>query len=707
MEDQNQSRPRWPYIVAAFASLIWIALAFIAMSPLLPVRIPLGLEPLAVAAGIALNFIAPVAILWLVATRLRDTSKNRAAAMALMAEHSRLAEVRLESSANAITTLEARLSDLTGQLTAMARPVERQHQALAISIENLDIAATGLEAAATRTENATAQLGQETPAAAIAAEALARLLDQSRQALSTQVQTAETLITSLAAKLSQARAEAADTSAEAESRISAITAAVIAAHQSLSQPLASLSQGVDNALTRTAHAVDTARESVEAQADALLTSVDQARTTIDLIGEDSARAIAERLIQLTETLNQVDTSLDAQSARAASLIEALASQFNAFDEQLAGSTAQGQRALAAFEEGMTGANTALTNLGVPVAETDHALAALTHQLAGLDESSGQFFARLGESLPATEAVLEDLGQRMARLEDTAQTLASPIEISADTVSTAQSQLEAAAAALEAAAQTLEARLSSAETSLSTITQGLETDALNASTQLIDNFSRIREIAGQSAGTMRETLAGVVAEAEAALDRAGTNRAATAFGTPIRAELANLESAQTRAADIAQKAAERITARLAQMTSTVADIETHFDKRQTDLEVKDRMDLVKRATRLLTSLQDQSIDLAQLLRLDIEDKAYDDWLAGDRSRFTRELALGLENGIGRAITRHMAHDTLFRTEALRYVEDFENLIGHVMQDRQGRTLATTLLASDPGKLYIALAQPEGA
>ena len=39
--------------------------------------------------------------------------------------------------------------------------------------------------------------------------------------------------------------------------------------------------------------------------------------------------------------------------------------------------------------------------------------------------------------------------------------------------------------------------------------------------------------------------------------------------------------------------------------------------------------------------------------------------------------------------------------MRYVEEFEALIGHVMTDREGRSLAMTLLSSDTGKLYLAL------
>lgn len=707
MDDAEPERPRWPYLIAGFASLVWLVLAFFAMAPLMQVNLPSGLEPVAMSAGILLNFIAPVAILWLVATRLRDHSGARAARMALMEEHSRLIAERLDCSTVAVEQLESRLSDLTGQLTAMAKPVERQHQALSLSLQGLGEVASALDAAAGRSEAATTRLGQEIPLARASAEALAGLLEESRLALTGQLQTAETLLAALAQRLAEARAEAGLTGNEAEARISALAAAVSAASEQLARPLAALSQGVDDALSRTAEAVDTTRAGVQAQTNAMLASVDQARSTIDLIADESARAIAERLTQLTQTLNEIDASLVAQSARAGEWVETLSSQFRTLDSQLAASAHSGQELLAALDGKLLAANATLTGLGKPIADTQQGLDALQERLTGLEAATAQAFGQLAEQVPAGQAGLDELSRHLSRLETAAQGLVVPIEAGTDSLSASQSRLEAASKALDSAAEALNARLISAEASIAGITQSAEDEALSAANQLIDSFSRIREIATQSAGMMRETLAGVVAEAEAALDRAGTSRAATAFGTPIRAELAALEAAQGRAADAAQKAAERVAERLMQLSATVGEVESHFDRRQTELDIRDRMDLVKRATQLLTSLQDQAIDLSRLLRLDIEDKAYDEWLSGDRSRFLRHLALGLENGVGRAVLRHLSHDAAFRADAARYVEDFEALIAHVMQDRQGRTLASTLLASDPGKLYMALAQPDAA
>lgn len=803
MEDDPTiaSNPRWPLWVAGAAALLWLLVTIAALAPLVPgLALPASLATLATAAGASLSLAAPLAILWFIATRLQDNSKARASRAALMAEQTRLTDIRLTQTADAIGQLEYRLSELTGQLTAMAKPVERQHQALAATITGLEQASLGLKEVVERTEIATSQLGTETPAATARAEALTNLLDASRHTLSTQIADAEGLLARLNEQLATARLEAGQTAQEAETRINAIKAATTAASAALAEPLGALSQGVDAALARTgealatthqtlddqsntlstaiaqalanalqsldAHkvalgetiqaamantqqnldhqttaintaikialeatqqsldaqanalsatideallrtstALDSTRDGVQAQTNAMLASVDQARTTIDHISGEAASAIATRLSALTADLLGLGTGLDTQAERATSLITTLQDQIQRFDAALAASAQQGDATLIGINARLAEVHSGLGALSTPVSQADTGLANLIDHMTTLDTAASLFFNQLTEAVPAAVPGLEDLTTRLHRLHDDAQVFGTPIEAGADTLATAQSRLEAAGTALEAATDALQNRLASAEATLVALTANTENEAMAATVSLLENFGRIKDIAAQSAGMMRETLSGVVAEAETALDRAATTKAEAAFGAPVRTALAALESQQNAAAAAAQAAAERVTNRLMALTQTVTSVETHFDKRQTEVEIRERSSLSRRAAEILASLSDQAIDLTRLLALNIEDQAYEEWLAGDRSRFLRGLALALDGNTGRAIGRHLVHDTAFRTDAARFTQDFEALIAHVTADRQGRALAATLLASDPGKLYLALSQIE--
>jgi hypothetical protein len=50
-----------------------------------------------------------------------------------------------------------------------------------------------------------------------------------------------------------------------------------------------------------------------------------------------------------------------------------------------------------------------------------------------------------------------------------------------------------------------------------------------------------------------------------------------------------------------------------------------------------------------------------------------------------------------------HDPDFRAEAAQYVGLFEDLIQRLLGDRDGEALAATMLSSDVGKIYVAIAE----
>ena len=49
------------------------------------------------------------------------------------------------------------------------------------------------------------------------------------------------------------------------------------------------------------------------------------------------------------------------------------------------------------------------------------------------------------------------------------------------------------------------------------------------------------------------------------------------------------------------------------------------------------------------------------------------------------------------------DSDFREHVSRYIHDFEAILRQVLSTRDGHALGVTLLSSDMGKLYVALAQ----
>jgi hypothetical protein len=49
------------------------------------------------------------------------------------------------------------------------------------------------------------------------------------------------------------------------------------------------------------------------------------------------------------------------------------------------------------------------------------------------------------------------------------------------------------------------------------------------------------------------------------------------------------------------------------------------------------------------------------------------------------------------------DQAFAAQVNRYIHDFEAMLRHILATRDGHALSVTLLSSDMGKVYVALAQ----
>ncbi|MBC7520415.1 MAG: hypothetical protein H7268_04895, partial [Sandarakinorhabdus sp.] len=112
-DDAPQAR-RWPLFVALAATLAWFVTAAGIIAAMFPgFGVPRPLMNMAAAAGMALMLTAPLAVIWLIALRLRDHSGARAERTALMARQAAFTERKLDNGAITLTILEDRVSALT------------------------------------------------------------------------------------------------------------------------------------------------------------------------------------------------------------------------------------------------------------------------------------------------------------------------------------------------------------------------------------------------------------------------------------------------------------------------------------------------------------------------------------------------------------------------------------------------------------------
>lgn len=705
-EDLPRQR-RWPLWLAAAATLLWlatVALMAVGLFPELAVSADHArIMRASSLAGLGIATAAPLAILWLVAGQLRDRSGDRAARTALHVRDAQLTDERLVHAGAALTELDARFDALAAKLGSLTGPVDAHRHSIDAAAIAMTAAAASLNRASGETQAATQALGNATPDAITQANRLTALLIQSGGETQRQLADTETLLAGLWTRISEIDAEARRHTDAATAHLDAIAAAGTRATDALGPPVALLTESADAALARTTSAVEATRDGVHAQATALMEAVEQATGIYTQAGGDAAARIESHLAALGHAASALGVQLEEQEDRARTLVDAVERSFAVLDAKLGNSVATGNAAMTSVEQRMEGAREAIHRLGEPIAATHAALTEVEARVGAVDAATTAAVASLGTALPDTTPHVEKLTARLGNLHASVVALAAPVMAGTEAIAAADARLTETRAALDASAGRLTAELDAARAHLTEIEQLTGSASLAASSQLIEVFARVRDIASQTAGTMRTSLSAVVEEAEEALHLAGTARAETAFGAPIRASLADVETASARAADAAQVATERVTNRLLALTGTIATVEARIDEADAHYDVRLRDDIAKRSAALLDSLNSAAIDIAKLLSIDVPDTAWQAYLKGDKGVFARRTVRLIDGGTARAIARHYEHDPAFREQATRYIGEFETLIQRVLPDREGKTLAVTLLSSDVGKLYVALAQ----
>ena len=133
------------------------------------------------------------------------------------------------------------------------------------------------------------------------------------------------------------------------------------------------------------------------------------------------------------------------------------------------------------------------------------------------------------------------------------------------------------------------------------------------------------------------------------------------------------------------------------------LEQHFMQTQADQREKDSEAFARRISLLMDSMNSAAIDVGKILSDEVDDKAWAAYLKGNRGVFTRRAVRLLGGSETRAIRAHYEQDLEFHGSVNRYVHDFEAMLRRVVAERDGGMMAVTLMSSDMGKLYAALAQ----
>jgi hypothetical protein len=460
---------------------------------------------------------------------------------------------------------------------------------------------------------------------------------------------------------------------------------------------------------------------------------------IENADRDVSEASRRRLLALSDEIERIDaaleereSSLSAQitsrrAATAADQQQALAEldqRFEQFDASVAARRTAHERHAAALVEHSESMVARLTQFEERIAEiaahSGQVGARLTEELQalteGLDRSRSTLAATNGEVVALTDAsalLLERLQATSAHGRDdlpaAIQQGASRFAELADenarllaTLTDAQRQGESLAALLQQSGGQLLANFG--EIAL------LQTRASDKAGFHGEQLEALLETLGAMDETSDRVLAkarGEFAETLSQLARQLGEASSTALDRALRAGTAEtagkLEQAAAHAVGVSSEAAMQLRGEIGRVDELVSGLEARIAEARNRAETQIDIDFARRAESITDSLNANAVDIARALDQDVPDSAWTAYLKGNRGLFARRAVSLLDRADSRAVATLYERDADFRANVTRYITDFEAMLRDLLGSREGHTFAVTLLSSDLGRLYVALAQ----
>jgi hypothetical protein len=221
--------------------------------------------------------------------------------------------------------------------------------------------------------------------------------------------------------------------------------------------------------------------------------------------------------------------------------------------------------------------------------------------------------------------------------------------------------------------------------------------------MVEALVRVRETASQAAERAREAISSVIPETSDNMAAAVADAMENAIRGRVEEQMAAISDAAQRAVAAAHLASERLMRQMITIADTSANIERRVEEAHSHAEAAMQDNLAKTLSLLTDALNSTAIDVTALLSSEISDTAWEAYLRGDKGVFTRRAVKLLGNSEAKEVLRRYETDDSFRNHVNRYIHDFEAMLKSILNLREGQSISVTLLSSDIGKLYVALAQ----
>lgn len=482
----------------------------------------------------------------------------------------------------------------------------------------------------------------------------------------------------------------------------------------LEQSLSSSAKLLD---MRSAEALDRSAEMatlMDSATQAMSSGIAQASGDIGAMLSVSQEQIQSSLSDLRRALGDVGSQTDQEEARIRAMIATISAHIHSSAQQISevDRVATDQTSKLAFAVSALGEST--RTVGSALTDNQLVTQQLIDQSHKLLESLGTANHEISETIPASMDVLSvQLSDGVAQIKSALSNAESLEELSGSMleklngleriIATQRESVDALMTQSDAHFAARHDQVDALGSSLRQTQSLLQEMSDEANGQLVTALLRVRESTRAAAESSRKILDDELAHIADQLTEQNRTALANALDAQVASMNAAVQEAIERNVELSEAATGLVVKQLTELSEMTTTLEGRIADSKNSFESVQDDSFARRMVLLTESLNSTAIDVTKILSNDITDTAWASYLKGDRGVFTRRAVRLIDSKEAKIIANHYGNDSEFREHVNRYVHDFEGIMRLLLSTRDGNAIGVTLLSSDIGKLYVALAQ----
>jgi predicted nucleic acid-binding Zn-ribbon protein len=669
--------------------------------------------------AVAAGPLALLGLVWLMFGRTRRKEAERFTRSVVTMRHEArsleaLLEVlsqRIHDSRSELTMISQHLMQLGDEATGKLGGITREFDA---SSEKLKVHGEALDRAAESARNDVAVLLDDLPRAEQTARAVAEQLRSVGSESAAKANEFGARVSALAEQTTATDRLVSEAAERLAARLAEIDTASTAAAARVGEAQSAFTGSLDLLLNRTSDTLEEIRTGIDTQAAAVAALVQQASAGIGKAGTQASESLAANIERASASLDGLSNRVSEQDRASQAMIAEIERGLSLIDQRFAELAANGDERANHFLTSLTRARTELDTLAAQAGTQDSAIASLSERTNTLRETidrlAGEIREGVGNALGEAHGSTERLAQSATALRPEIGWIREAAVEASDRISSTQGQIAEQQNRLTEYLAAIDTGVDNAGTKLADLASVMvqvEREAAKLSDetgpQLVSALLQVKEAASHAADRAREAIGSVIPESAGKLSKETRTALEAAIRESVEERLREVETVAARAIESAQAASSRLTQQMLTLGQTAAALEQHIEATSKDQREKDSEAFARRVSLLIDSMHSAAIDVGKILSDEIDDKAWDSYIKGNRGVFTRRAVRLMGGSETRAIKTHYDRDVEFQRSVNRYIADFEAMLRRVVAERDGGMIAVTLMSSDMGKLYAALAQ----